>query len=243
LASQVTAEISPSSLERPTAKPKIAIVIDDLGDSSKAAKQIMQLPGQFTLAIMPHTPHAKNISVLGSEKGHDVIVHLPMESLSDKSHLLGKGAILTSMSRGELEKSFFNSIDSVPNAIGFNNHMGSLLTQDSLRMNWLMQIAADKGWYFVDSKTSSQSVATQVAKKLRLPIVSRDIFLDHHNHDSQLPKILAAQLKKAKAIAQKQGDVVIICHPYPQTLTFLTEVIPGLMDEFELVGISQLIKG
>lgn len=239
---QFVAKLDAASFEQPLIKPKIAIVIDDLGDSSIAAKKIMRLPGQFTLAIMPHTPHAKNIALLASNKGHEVILHLPMESTPNKRHLLGKGAILASMSRGELEKSFFKSIHSVPKAIGFNNHMGSLLTQDNQRMNWLMQIAADQNWYFIDSKTSSQSVAKQVATELGLPTIARDIFLDHHDNDAQLPAILERQLNKAKRLARKRGQVVVICHPYPETLKFLSACLPDLLDEFSLVGASQLIS-
>ncbi len=227
------------SLE-PIVKPKIAIVIDDLGDNLRAAKKIMLLPGQLTLAIMPHTPHAKKISSLASEKEHDVIMHLPMESLTKKT-LLGKGAILSSMSRGQLEKIFFKSADSIPNLVGFNNHMGSLLTQDSKRMNWLMQMAFEKSWYFIDSRTSSQSVAKQAAIELGLPTVGRDVFLDHHHDDSELPKVLARQLSKAKTLARKRGHVVVICHPYPETLKFLSDRLPSLLNEFKLVSVSQLI--
>lgn len=235
-----TLTIAKSTLPKQTQKPRIAIVIDDLGNNSIVAKKIISISPTLTLAILPHTPQAKNISQLAIKNGHEVILHLPMESHIRKD-LLGKGALLSDMQQKQFEETFLKSAASIPNIIGFNNHMGSELTQDTEKMGWLMSLALENRWYFLDSKTSQASVAQQVAKELGLPTLSRDIFLDHHDHDENLPKILLQQLKKAKKIANKRGYVVIICHPYPETYKFLAKQIPELLKKFQLVGVSDLI--
>lgn len=223
-----------------TERPKIAIVVDDLGHNSVIAKKLIAIPSILTLAILPHTPQAKKISQLATKKGHEVILHLPMES-GFKKELLGKGALLSDMQQKQFEESFLSSASSIPNIVGFNNHMGSLLTQNTEKMEWLMSLALENHWYFLDSKTSESSVAYKIAKELGLPSLSRDIFLDHHTHDHELPDVLANQLEKAKKIAKKRGYVVVICHPYPETYQFLSQQIPQLLEKFQFVSISDLI--
>ena len=221
-------------------KPKISIVIDDLGDNSIIARQLLSLPAKMTAAILPRTPHAKRIARFASAKGHEVIMHLPMEATS-RPDLLGPGALLASMPKADLQQTLSQNADSVPHLVGFNNHMGSLLTQDNEKMGWVMEVAKQQGWYFLDSKTSQSSVAQDVALQSGLPTIGRDVFLDHHRDPLQLPQILNKQLNQAKRIAHRRGQVVIICHPYRETLDFLGDQFPKLNAEFELVTLSQLL--
>ncbi|TQV89208.1 divergent polysaccharide deacetylase family protein [Aliikangiella coralliicola] len=224
-------------------KPKISIVVDDLGDNSVIARQMVALPATLTMAILPHTPHAKKISELANQRGHEVIMHLPMEA-ETRPDLLGPGALFSNMAVSEFKNTFLTNAGSIPNLVGFNNHMGSLLTQDPEKMAWLMILAKQKNWYFLDSKTSEASIAENVAEKLGLPTIGRDIFLDHHTNEKgeELTNILKDRLERAKRIAQFRGKVVIICHPYPETLAFLQQVLPSLVNEFELTSVSRLLN-
>ena len=221
-------------------KPRISIVMDDLGDNSIVARQIAALPATLTLAILPHTPHAQKLSRIGRELGHEIIMHMPMEAGS-RPDLLGPGALFADMPQPQFLQTFLQSAASVPNLVGFNNHMGSLLTTNPEKMQWLMAVARQKQWYFLDSKTSQDSVAQEIAETAGLPTIGRDVFLDHHQESAQLEQILKKQLKLAKRIASKRGHVVVICHPYPQTLAFLAEEIPKLNKEFALVKLSELL--
>jgi len=216
-------------------KPKISIVIDDLGDNSIIAKQMLSLPAKMTAAILPQTPHAEMISEFATLNGHDVIMHLPMEAFT-RPDLLGPGALFSNMDQQTFKYVLEQNIASIPNIIGFNNHMGSLLTEDEEKMQWLMQEAKNQSFLFLDSKTSQDSVAEDIANQTGVPTIGRDIFLDHKGVDISIPE----QFNKAKKIAHKIGKVVIICHPYPETLDFLREQLAGLEYEFELVGLGDL---
>jgi polysaccharide deacetylase 2 family uncharacterized protein YibQ len=222
-------------------KPKISIVVDDLGDNSIIAKQIANLPAILTLAILPHTPHARKISEAGAQHGHEVIMHLPMEALS-RPDLLGPGALFEVMEADEFEETLLNDALTVPGLVGFNNHMGSLLTQNTEKMTLLMKLAKKNNWYFLDSKTSQSSVAQTMAEQINLPTIGRDIFLDHHDEKSELPDILHAQFEKVKRIARKRGHVVAICHPYKETYQFLLDNLSEIQQEFELVKLSDLME-
>ncbi len=222
-------------------KPKISIIVDDLGDNSIIAKKIILLPAPLTLAILPHTPFAKLISELGSQQDHEIIMHLPMEATS-RPDLLGPGALFSNMTENNFQQTLLTSAQSIPNLIGLNNHMGSLLTQDIEKMGWLMSIAQQNNWYFLDSKTTEDSVALMEANRIGLPHIGRDVFLDHFSERANLPFMLEKQFKELKRIAKIRGHVVVICHPYPETFAFLTKKIPELNEDFELVHLSELLK-
>jgi len=227
--------------ETTTSKPKISIVVDDLGDNSIIAKKIASLPAKLTLAILPQTPHSHTISDIAAKQGHEVIMHLPMEALS-RPDLLGPGALYEVMDEQEFEETLLTDAKSVPDLIGFNNHMGSLLTQSPEKMHLLMKLAKENNWYFLDSKTTDASIAQNVAKQKGLSTIGRDVFLDHHGEKSDLPMVIQTQFEKAKNIATLRGSVVVICHPYQETYNFLQDNLPELADEFEFVKLSELME-
>lgn len=237
------AEATPLKVAVKSTKPKISIVIDDLGDNSIIAKKILSLTDSMTAAILPYTPHAKKIAHFAVEHGHEVIMHIPMEAFS-RPDLLGPGALLNNMPKKTMQTQLLKSGDSIPHIVGFNNHMGSLLTENQEKMQWVMESAKQKGWYFLDSKTSESSIAKMIADKNGIPSISRDIFLDHHSAKSfsKLPRLLEKRFQRAKKIALRRGHVVIICHPYSETLSFLKKTLPELSKQFQLVKLSQLIK-
>ncbi len=220
-------------------KPRISIVIDDLGDNSIIAKKMLSLPLRVTAAILPHTPHAKVIANFASGRGHEVIMHLPMEA-STRPDLLGPGALYADMGESEILSTMRSSAASIPHMVGFNNHMGSMLTKDKEKMQWVMQTASQNGWYFLDSKTSQSSVAQDVAEATGIASLGRDLFLDHKGSDNS-PGMMQ-QFKKMQTIASRKGYVIVICHPYPETLAFLTQHTAELLEDFELVSLSQIIQ-
>ncbi len=221
---------------QPISRPKISIVIDDLGDNSIIARKLLSLPGKMTAAILPRTPHAKLISQFAENNGHEIIMHLPMEAFT-RPDLLGPGALFSAMDQETINQTFDQNVASIPHIIGFNNHMGSLLTEDPEKMRWILSQAKSRSFFFLDSKTSESSVAENVAQELGVPSIGRDIFLDHKSTRGSIEK----QFIKLKKIARRNGQVVVICHPYPETLAFLEQHLASLEGEFELVGLSELL--
>ncbi|PCI72154.1 MAG: hypothetical protein COB38_04480 [Gammaproteobacteria bacterium] len=218
-------------------KPKIAIVIDDLGDNLIIAKKIIALQAKLTLGILPQTPQSKEIAELAYKQGHEIILHLPMEAHT-RPDLLGPGALYSSMSFDVFLKTFRDDIASIPYISGFNNHMGSLLTEDKLKMEWIMDEAKNHSLYFLDSKTSGNTIAKKIAIQKGIKSLNRDVFLDHSTNRNNM----MLQLKHLKFIAKRNGQAVLICHPYPETLAFLQESITLLDDEFKLVVLSELLE-
>jgi uncharacterized protein len=83
---------------------KVAIVIDDLGNNMAGTDEIMAMEISLTVAVMPFMPTTKRDAKCAHRVGHDVLVHLPMESLKGKKHWLGPGAITSDLSDEEIRR-------------------------------------------------------------------------------------------------------------------------------------------
>ena len=219
--------------------PRIAIIIDDLGYQLQAGRRAINLPGPVACAVLPQTPQAVLLAEDAFDAGKDVLLHLPLQSMTETG-AAEPGSIVLETTRHELATSFRRSMASVPHAVGVSNHRGSLLTQHPGHMDWLMQeIEAQGELFFVDSYTTHRSVALDFARENGIPAVKRDVFLDP---DRSL-KSLEREFERLKRLARSQGMAVGIGHPYPQTLAFLERELPDLADQgFELVGIGDYIS-
>ncbi len=218
--------------------PRIALVIDDMGYSAEYGHAALALPGDITFSFLPHAPHSRELSREAHRRHKEILLHLPMESNDDAP--LDEGGLLSNMHRRQFYQTLLADLDSLEHVVGANNHMGSRLTRDANAMGWLMFGLKSYGdLFFLDSLTTEESVATQVAREKGLPSARRDIFLDHER--STL--VISYQLHKLVKIAKQRGYAIGICHPYPETLQVLSRLLPDLhKTSVTMVPLSQLVK-
>ena len=217
----------------------IAIIIDDIGNNLKVGKQVINSKLPITCSILPARPFSIKLARLAHQKGKEVMLHLPMQA--SKSEQLGHGGLRLGMSKNEFTRTVDISIDAIPHAQGINNHMGSLLTRTPQYMEWLMQTIAnrDEHLFFVDSKTTAQTVAEDAAQSYHIPSVKRDVFLDSTANNKVFVK---QQIKQLVKIAKQQGYALAIGHPHQATLSVLEEELLKLNNqEVEIVSVSELI--
>lgn len=215
---------------------RLAVVIDDVGDNPHYGRRAADLPAPINLAVLPHTPFAAELAERGHRNGHPILLHAPMAADS-QPQLLGPGALLGDMDEATLRAQFRTNLASVPHAGGFNNHMGSALTRDWWRMRWLMREARERQLFFLDSRTTGQSVAPSAAQREGVPVAVRDVFLDHDPR----PDAVRRQWQLALQKARDQGFATVIGHPKPATLALLEQELPVLAAQgIELVPVSAL---
>ena len=210
--------------------PRMVLIIDDMGTNLAAGKAALALPGPINYAILPGTPHANTLLKLAQQQGDDTIAHVPMANTHH--YPLGPGGLTPDMSKAQLRQVLLDDIHSLPGIIGINNHMGSLLTQDAQRMQWVMETLKPLNMLFVDSRTSAKTQALKAAQASGIAALERNVFLD----DDQTEAAIKAQFVRAVKLAFKEGRVVVIGHPHPNTLKVLNEMLPQL----DQVGISRV---
>ena len=218
---------------------QLALVIDDLGYDRRRGLEAINLPGPLTVAVMPHTPNATFLANAAHNAGHEIILHQPMQGSDYQARKTSPKGILTlDMGPADIRFALRQSLTSVPHVIGINNHTGSTLTQTRSHMYWLMQQVASTDLYYLDSRTTTQTVAGEAAQAWGVPFVSRDVFLDHHNDADSI----AYQFRRAVNLAKRRGHAILIAHPRPLSLALLAAELPALdPNEVELVYASQLI--
>lgn len=225
------------SLSQPVfAQGRLAIIIDDIGYNLALGKRTADLQGNFTLAVLPFTPHGIELAQRAHERGKEIMLHAPMSNRHN--YPLGRGGLLSGMQRAEFLTVLSQNLANIPHIQGVNNHMGSQLTEQAEPMRWLMEELKLRGLYFVDSRTSAQTQALMMAEKIHLPSRKRDVFLD----DERTRSNIQYQLLRALKLAQQQGSAIAIGHPYPETLAELEQLQPLLNQyQVQLVKASQLM--
>ncbi len=131
-----------------------------------------------------------------------------------------------------------SDLDNTPHVKGVSNHMGSQLTSMRAPMEWFMAELAVRNLYFVDSRTSANTVAAQIASEHGIPNLSRQVFLD--NKISL--EAIRQQFQVLLATADREGVGIAIGHPYPETLDYLQQVLPTLeASGYHLAFVSEVL--
>lgn len=216
----------------------IAVVIDDVGLSVPFTNKISALGKPITVAMLPYGASNSKQAQQLKNAGFDIMVHVPM-----MPHVPADLAPITlspEMDKAELQEHLNKMIDRFEdvNIVGINNHMGSLLTEKTSAMESVMEVLKKRGMFFLDSKTTSKSVAGEAAEKAEVVYASRDVFLDNKNEYDYI----MGQFKTAEKVAQKKGYAVVIGHPHAETYKALVDWVKDVENRgFKLVKMSDLL--
>jgi polysaccharide deacetylase 2 family uncharacterized protein YibQ len=232
---EVRASLTGEDSEGP---PKVAIIIDDVGFDAEIARAFLELKSPLTLSVLASAPHAQTIAREAMGKGAEVLLHLPMEPKESNDEGPGAGTLLVKMSEEEFVETLIGHLSRIPGVKGVNNHMGSLLTEREDKMALLFRELKKRHLFFVDSRTTPQTVAAKVAADLKVPVASRSVFLDHELSQ----EAMRAQWERFLAMAREQGYAVAIAHPHRETLVFLKEHLRDLRSEARLVRVSDIVR-
>nr|WP_281382996.1 divergent polysaccharide deacetylase family protein [Dissulfurirhabdus thermomarina] len=222
---------------RPHARPRVALLIDDLGYDLELDRAFYEIDADLSFSFLPGAPYTEVLAGEAARRGRDVLVHVPMEPM-DPGVDPGPGALRVDLPPGELRARLRWCLSEVPGAVGANNHMGSRFTRDAAAMSVVLAELRHRGLFFVDSRTASGSTGLATAAALGVPAAARTVFLD----DDPSPRAIRRQLRRVVAAARRRGEVVAIGHPYPATWEVLSEELPRLRSQVELVPVHVLVK-
>ncbi|WP_345829666.1 divergent polysaccharide deacetylase family protein [Erwinia sp. HDF1-3R] len=215
---------------------KLSIVIDDFGYRPAQENQVLQMPPAISVAVLPDAPGARVMATKAHQRGHEVLIHLPMAPLSKQP--LEKNTLRPDMSSAEIERIIRAAVASVPYAVGLNNHMGSAMTSSLPAMQKVMQVLNNYNFYFLDSMTIGNSQSVPAAAGTRVKVIKRRVFLDDTQNEADIRK----QFLRAVHLAQRDGSAIAIGHPHPTTVKVLLQMLPTLPADITLVRPSQLLN-
>ncbi|UCG52636.1 MAG: divergent polysaccharide deacetylase family protein [Candidatus Latescibacterota bacterium] len=233
---QTTERSEKTSPPEPTSK--IALVIDDFGYSKdEIAEAFLDIDLPLTFSVIPTLPYSGYVLSRVVESGKQAILHLPMEA---ENSVYDVEPVLTSMSDREIASLVEMYIGKTPGIIGINNHMGSVATQDLRVMKTVLGVIRTRDLFFLDSLTSSKSIAYNTAKDLGVPTARNDLFLDA---DTEEQEVVEARLERLIDIARTRGFAVGIGHPKPWTFNAVKSYEELLKNsDIKLVFLSALVE-
>ncbi len=217
---------------------KIAIILDDGGQSLETLEQVLKLDVKLTLSILPNALYSSESAMRAESNGFEVMLHMPMET-NDPEAAPYPGRLTTAMTRVEIQRLTLEALSQMPEVRGVNNHEGSKFTGDPSSMQHFLEVLKGRSLYFVDSLTAPTSTAYAQARKENVPTARRDIFLDHDPDPAQI----RAQLEKLANLAKERGSAVGIGHFHTATPAILAQELPRLQGQgIELVYASELVQ-
>jgi len=230
----------PPKVSKKKRGPRVAIIIDDLGSNKKRARELINLGAPITLSFFPLSRASRELAQEAFEKGKEVMLHMPMEPHGFPGKNPGKGALLMSMTEGELHRRIRENLEAIPFIKGVNNHMGSRFMEDDQRVSILMEELRGRNLYFLDSRTTSKTAGYRTAKKLGMRTEQRNLFLDNPDYDKDE---ITRNIKELAEIAKNEGKAIGIGHPHPSTIQSLREMIPRLKESgIEIVPVSEIME-
>jgi polysaccharide deacetylase 2 family uncharacterized protein YibQ len=228
----------PSTLEAGL-RPKVAIVIDDLGGENRISQELLRWDLPLTFSVLPFTPHAKTLALEAHRQGREVILHLPMEPHGYPKIRPGEGVLLQEMDEARLLGQLSKDIEAVPYIKGVSNHMGSRLMEDPEKVKIVFSELKRRGLFFLDSRTTPQTIGLQVAQSVGLKAMERSLFIDHSSDEEKIKQ----KLERLIQLSLSTGKAVGIGHPHPSTIKCLKEMIPKIQEKgIDIVPLSTLME-
>jgi polysaccharide deacetylase 2 family uncharacterized protein YibQ len=217
--------------------PRLAIILDDFGSDRAAAEAIFALPYPLTISVLPNHEHSSEIANEAHRRGYQVILHLPMQSITNETPEARE--LHAGMQASEVSALIEQFLQNVPGVVGVNNHQGSQATSDPKLMDELMPVLRDRRLFYVDSRTTVATVAFDTAQTFGVRSGFRNVpFLDDVAEVAAVRK----QLELAFRGAREKGEAIAIGHPHPATLQALREFLPRAQaNGIHLVFASDLV--
>jgi polysaccharide deacetylase 2 family uncharacterized protein YibQ len=218
---------------------KIALIIDDWGQTTTNCKYLREIPEPMAVSILPGLRHTKDVANCAKLYHKLAMLHLPLEALHNYDFYPPDYIIKTTMAPSLVTKIVAEDLDQLPSIEGVNNHMGSKATEDRNLMKLIFKMIKRKGLFFVDSMTAHNSVCTGLADEMGLAFGKRDVFLDNINTREAITKQFVVLAQKAR----HKGYAVAIGHDRHLTMQVIKDEIPWLEKKgFEIVSIKELLK-
>lgn len=201
----------------------LVFVIDDAGMNAEYTKRYASLPFPLTIAVLPKLLHSKDCAYIVRSSGKELILHQPMQSLN---HNLdpGPGKISVDMSFSQISSIINENLAEIgPGVKGLNNHEGSEVTEDVLRIGAVLDVCLENKIYFLDSRTTANTKAPQAAIERDMTIFEKSgPYIDNIVSREAMLK----EIYKSLEAANKNGSVIVIAH-----VDKSAEILPKLLEQ------------
>ena len=224
--------------EEETKQPVMAIVIDDFGGYERdGVSEMLEIDAPLTCAVIPFVEHTKEDSEQASANGHEVILHMPMEShVRLPESWYGPVYVKNYDSIETACEKIDKCLAELPMAKGANIHIGSGVCRNKDLMAGIIGHLKEKDIYFCDSRTHPDTKCEIAAKMCHAPYLYRDVFLEPHGMKSYQTAVRF--LKEGAMLAKEKGYSVAIGHVGKEGGHQTAMAIKNTLAEIEAMGVK-----
>lgn len=200
-------------------RPRVAVVMIGVGFGKDITeKAITLLPGAISLSFSPYVRNIETQMARARQAGRETLLDLPMEPLDFPRDDPGPSTLLTSLSLVDNLNRLEWILGRAPGYVGVTTWMGSQFTTVEDALMPVLQGLRQRGLMFVDSRSSSRSIATELASSIQLPRAFNNTFIDQTPSAVTIDRALAS----LEATARQQRYAVGIARPLPVTIERLS---------------------
>lgn len=200
-----------SSLET---RPRIAVVVTNLGLSERSTEAAIALPGAVTLAFSPYAPRIEEWITKARDAGHEVMVGLPMEPRDFPRSDAGLLSLMTSVDEEQNLLNLQRVLSVSSGYIGVVNFQGSGFTASRAAMQPILAALTSRGLVYLDTLENATSVAPELAEKLNTPFATADLVLDQ----SLSRPMVTARLSQLELVAKNQKTAIVAVQAFPMLM-------------------------
>ena len=215
-------------------KPRIAIVIDDLGLDRARTERAMKLKGPLTLVFLAYAGALPQQADAAHKAGDEVLLHVATGGMNP-SIGLGPGMTPGAPPPEETLRRLRWDLDRLPAYVGIA--MPAAVPIDPQSLPVIMGELKAHGLLFLDNR--ADAAASAVARNSGVPYVARDELLDGQAAAVNVEDRLA----QLETLARKNGTAIAVGHANDQTLAALKAWLPTLANKgLVLVPLSDIAK-
>jgi hypothetical protein len=195
--------------------PRIAIVVGGLGlNPSITASAIDELPEAVSLGFAPYGSNVEALAAHARERGHEVLLQVPMEPFDYPETNPGPHTLLTRASSESQLDDLQWLMSRFTGYAGVMNFLGARFTSDEKALTTVLAEIAARGLFFLDDGTSPQSQVAATASRLALPAARVDFVVDSKDRSS-----IDVALAQLELLARDKGVAVGFANALPATIT------------------------
>lgn len=186
-------------------RPSIAIIIGGLGFNATATTQaIDELPAEVTLSFVPYASNLQSWIDRARQRGHEVMLELPMEPFDPDADDTGPETLLASGSAQQNVARLDQLLSRGAGYFGVTNYQGARFATSAQASAPVVQALRRRGLSFISSGIGQRTALSVEAQRAQLPITAADRIIDARREadaiDDQLLNLEALALQNQSAI-------------------------------------------
>lgn len=195
-------------------RPRIAVVMTDVGIADDTTAQAIAMPGPVTLAMASYSRKLTEYIAAARDRGHEVLLTLPMEPRDYPRSDPGPYALMTTIDDAANMERLHWVLSRATGYIGVANYQGSAFTANDMALRPIMTSLADRGLVYFDTLEDATSAAPRIATSVGMPAATADVVAD----DTLSRAAILRKLNEAEVIAKARKTAIVLVRPYPMSI-------------------------